>query len=161
MPDFTLPRAVRNISGATTVYMGEMAIIARLHPLIVHFPIALVMVAAIAEIAAIATGDGRYRTVAVINLRAGAAFAFVAVCAGWRLASTPGIEATSLLEWHRWLGAGAAMSTAAAAIATALAERHRTHLVAYRIALFCSASLIAVAGHSGGLLVWGADFLRL
>jgi uncharacterized membrane protein len=141
--------------------MGEMAIIARLHPLIVHFPIALVMVAACAEIAAIATGAGRYRAVAVINLRAGAAFAFVAVCAGWRLASTPGIEATSLLEWHRWLGAGGAILTAAAAIATVRAERRRPDLIAYRIALFGAASLIAVAGHSGGLLVWGADFLRL
>jgi len=138
-----------------------MAIIARLHPLIVHFPIALVIVAAIAEIAAIATGAGRYRAVAMINLRAGAAFAVVAVFAGWRLASAPGIEATSLLEWHRWLGAGASMLTAAAAIGTVRAERHRPHLVAYQIALFCAASLIAVAGHSGGLLVWGADFLRL
>jgi uncharacterized membrane protein len=142
--------------------MGEMAIIARLHPLIVHFPIALVMVAAISEVAAIGTGDKRYRTVAVINLRAGAAFSIVAMLAGWRLASAPGIDATPLLEWHRWLGAGAAMMTAAAAIATRRTERHPPrYLIPYRIALFGAAALVAGAGHSGGLLVWGADFLRL
>ena len=141
--------------------MGEMAIIARLHPLIVHFPIALVMVAAIAEVIATVTSDRRYRVVAVVNVRAGAAFALVAVVAGWRLASAPGIEATPLLEWHRWLGAGATMLTAAATIATFRDERQSSHLMGYRIALFCAASLVAVAGHSGGLLVWGADFLRL
>ena len=138
-----------------------MAIIARLHPLVVHFPIALVMVAATAELLAIATGDRRYRTVAVINLRAGAVFAFLAVIAGWWLASAPGIEATPLLEWHRWLGAAAAIVTAAATFATFQGERQPSRLVAYRIALFCAASLVAIAGHSGGLLVWGADFLHL
>lgn len=138
-----------------------MAIIARLHPLIVHFPIALVIVAALAEIVGIAAGDERYRAVAVMNLRAGAAFAVLAVIAGWRLASAPGIEATSLLEWHRWLGAGTAILTAVAAVATFQPERQPSRLVVYRIALFGAASLVAVAGHSGGLLVWGADFLRL
>jgi uncharacterized membrane protein len=137
-----------------------MAIIARLHPLVVHFPIALVLVAAAAELVAIATGDRRYRTVAVINLRAGGVFAFLAVIAGWRLASAPGIETTPLLEWHRWLGAAAAMLTVAATIATFQDERQPSRLVVYRIALVCAASLVAVAGHSGGLLVWGADFLR-
>jgi hypothetical protein len=30
----------------------------------------------------------------------------------------------------------------------------------YRITLFWAAGLVAVTGHLGGLLVWGADFLR-
>jgi uncharacterized membrane protein len=42
-----------------------MALVGRLHPVIVHFPIALVIVAATAEGAAAATGDRRWRTVAV------------------------------------------------------------------------------------------------
>jgi uncharacterized membrane protein len=139
-----------------------MALVGRLHPLLVHFPIALVMVAAAAEGAAIATGDRRWRTVAVVNVRAGAAFAVLAVIAGWRLASAPGVELTPLLEWHRWLGATAAVSMAAAAMATLRSERWpRHHLWIYRTALFCAASFVAVTGHSGGLLVWGADFLRL
>ena len=129
---------------------------ARLHPLIVHFPIALVIVAAAAEGAAAATGDRRWRDVAVINLRAAAAFAVAAVIAGWRLASASGVESTPILEWHRWLGALAAVSTATAAIATSRVERWSTRdLFIYRMALFCAAALVAVAGHFGGLLVWG------
>jgi len=109
---------------------------ARLHPLIVHFPIALVIVAAAAEGAAAATGDRRWRDVAVINLRAAAAFAVAAVIAGWRLASASGVESTPILEWHRWLGALAAVSTATAAIATSRVERWSTRdLFIYRMAL--------------------------
>jgi uncharacterized membrane protein len=138
-----------------------MALVGRLHPLIVHFPIALVMLAAAAEGAAAATGDWQWRTVAVINVRAGAAFAVAAVIAGWRLASASGVDSTPLLEWHRWLGAIAAVSTVAAAMATYRAERLSCRdLVIYRLALFLAATCVAVTGHVGGLLVWGADFLR-
>lgn len=139
------------------VSTGEMALIGRFHPLIVHFPIALVMVAAWAEGVAMATDDCRWRSVAVTNVRVGAASALAAVIAGWRLAASLGFQSSELLEWHRWLGAVAAALTAAAAVITFRTERH---LRLYRIALFCAATLVAVAGHVGGLLVWGADFLR-
>jgi len=142
--------------------VSPMAFVGRLHPLIVHFPIALVIVAAAAEGAAIGTGDGRWRGVAVVNVRAGAAFAVAAVIAGWRLASAPGVDVTPLLEWHRWLGAVAALSTTAAAAATLGIERRPPRqLWMYWTALFCAASSVAVTGHLGGLLVWGVDFLRL
>ena len=42
-----------------------------------------------------------------------------AAIAGWRLASSPGVEATSSLEWHRWLGTIAAVAVVGAALATA------------------------------------------
>jgi uncharacterized membrane protein len=138
-----------------------MALVGRLHPLIIHFPIALVMLAAAAEGAAAATGDRRWRIVAVINLRAGAAFAVAAVIAGWRLASAPGVDPTPLLEWGGWLGAIAAVLTVATAMATSRVERLSFRgLAIYRLASFFAATCVAVTGHVGGLLVWGADFLR-
>jgi uncharacterized membrane protein len=139
-----------------------MTLVGRLHPLIVHFPIALVIVAAMAEGGAIATGGRRWREVAVVNLRAGAVFAFAAVIAGWRLASATGVEVTPLLEWHRWLGAIGALLTACAATVTFRTERWLPRRVwVYRTLLLCAASFVAGAGHLGGRLVWGADFLRL
>src|SRR5262245_50941320 len=138
-----------------------MALVARLHPMVVHFPIALVLVAAAAECVAFATSDWRWRAVAVMNLRTGAAFALLAAIAGWRLASAPGLEPTPLLEWHRWLGAVAVLSAASAVAATLGGDRRADrHLVVYRTTLFCAAMLVAVTAHLGGLLVWGADFLR-
>jgi uncharacterized membrane protein len=138
-----------------------MALIGRLHPLLVHFPIALVLVAAVAEVVATTTGLSDCRAVALTNLRAGAVFGIGAAIAGWRLASSPGIEATSSLEWHRWLGSIAAIAVVGAALASAGARgRSPLAIWAYRITLFWATALVAVTGHFGGLLVWGADFLR-
>src|SRR5712691_3137807 len=151
----------RNICGPPPVCRGDMALIGRLHPMLVHFPIGLVLIAAAAEVVAMMTDRREWRTVAVANVRAGAAFGIGAAIAGWRLASSPGIEATSSLEWHRWLGAIAAVAVFGAALATAGARgRSPFALWVYRITLFWAAALVAVTGHLGGLLVWGADFLR-
>ena len=138
-----------------------MALIGRLHPLLVHFPIGLVLTAALAEVVAMTTGVSDWRTVALANVRAGAVVTIGAAIAGWRLAASSVIEATSSLEWHRWLGAIAAVAVVGAALATAGA-RNRSPLAVwgYRITLFWAAALVAVTGHLGGLLVWGADFLR-
>ena len=138
-----------------------MALFGRLHPLLVHFPIALVLMAAVAEVVATTTGLSDWRAVALANLRAGAVFGIGAAIAGWRLASSPGIEATSSLEWHRWLGSIAALAVVGAALATAGARgRSPLAMWAYRITLFWATALVAVTSHLGGLLVWGADFLR-
>ena len=138
-----------------------MALLGRLHPLLIHFPIALVITAALAEGAAIVTADENWRTVAVGNVRAGAVFALLATIAGWRLALAPEMEVSPLLEWHRWLGTVAAGAALAAALATR-GVRRRSALGGriYRIALFTAGALVAVTGHVGGLLVWGANFLR-
>jgi uncharacterized membrane protein len=129
--------------------------------MLIHFPIALVIAAVAAESAATAIGDDRWRIVAVANVRAGAVFALIAAAAGWRLALAPGAETTPVLEWHRWVGSIAAAATIAAAIAT-LGTRGRSSITLwmYRVALFGAGALVAVAGHLGGMLVWGADFLR-
>lgn len=137
-----------------------MAFIGRLHPLLIHFPIALVIAAVLAEGIAIATSNDRWRVLAVGNVRAGAVFAALAAVAGWRLALGPGMEASPLLEWHRWLGICAAGATFAAALATSGAGRSAPAMRIYRMALFAAGILVAMTGHLGGVLVWGADFLR-
>ena len=67
-----------------------MALIGRLHPLLIHFPIALVIVAVVAEGVALVTEKDWWRTFAVGNLRTGAAFALIAALAGWRLVGNAG-----------------------------------------------------------------------
>jgi uncharacterized membrane protein len=138
-----------------------MALIGRLHPMLVHFPIGLVLIAAMAELVAMVTDVRLWRTVAVANVCAGAVFTIGAAVAGWHLASLPGIDATSSLEWHRWLGTIAAVAVLGAALATAGARGQSSFAMwVYRITLFWAATLIAITSHLGELLVWGADFLR-
>jgi uncharacterized membrane protein len=137
-----------------------MALTGRLHPLLVHFPIALVLIAAIAELVSVTTRFPGCHTVAVANIRAGAAFAVASAGAGWLVASSRIVEASAALEWHRWLGLMAALAAVAAALTTGNIDWSPRRLWLYRIALFSAAACVAVAGHFGAVLVWGADFLR-
>jgi uncharacterized membrane protein len=138
-----------------------MALIGRIHPLLIHFPIALLIAAAAAEAAATTTGSPRWHQVAVVNAYAGAAFAGLAVAAGWQLSFAPAMEPTSLLAWHKWLGTSSGALAAAAALTSLSGRREWRGMVwGFRITLLGAAILVAIAGHLGGLMVWGADFLR-
>jgi len=137
-----------------------MALTGRFHPLLVHFPIALVLIAAVAELVFLTTQFPEWHMVAVANIRAGAAFAVASAGAGWILAASRIVEASPALEWHRWLGLVTALAAVTAALATGEIDRPPRRLWVYRIALFSAAGLVGVAGHFGAVLVWGADFLR-
>jgi uncharacterized membrane protein len=137
-----------------------MALTGRLHPLLVHFPIALILIAAIAELIFLVTRSPWWQTVAVANVRAGAVFAAGSAGAGWVLASSHIVEASPALEWHRWLGLMAAIAAITAALMTRKIDPPVKPQLLFRIALFSAAAIVAVAGHFGAVLVWGADFLR-
>jgi uncharacterized membrane protein len=138
-----------------------MLLIGRLHPLVLHFPIGLVLAAAAAELLAILTRRESWRTLGVANARAGAALAAVTAIAGWALTYAPFVEPSRVLEWHRWIGvAGATVAIGAAVVSTQLRAQSKHWLVLYQAGLFGAAALIGLAGHLGGTLVWGADFLH-
>jgi uncharacterized membrane protein len=138
-----------------------MALMGRLHPLLVHFPIALVLIAAVAELVAMATRVPEWRAVAVANVRAGAVFAVGSAAAGWLLASSRLVDPSVSLERHRWLGTCAAIAAIGAAFTTGGVVRNPSPQLmwVYRVAVFFAAGLVGVAGHFGAVLVWGADFL--
>jgi uncharacterized membrane protein len=138
-----------------------MAYIGKFHPLLVHFPIALVLAAAAAELVVLATPRQAWRTVAVANIRAAAALGVVTAITGWLFASSPLVDASPSLEWHRWLGlAGAAGAIGAALLSSRLHGSSRRTAFVYRLTLFVTALLVAITGHLGGTLVCGAEFLQ-
>jgi uncharacterized membrane protein len=138
-----------------------MSFIGKFHPLLVHFPIALVLVAAVAELVVIATSRTAWRTVAVANIRAGAAIGVVTAITGWLFAGTPFVDVGPSLEWHRWLGLAAEVGAIGAALLSLpLHVSARRSPFVYRVMLFTTALLVAITGHLGGTLVWGAGFLR-
>jgi uncharacterized membrane protein len=137
-----------------------MTLTGRLHPLLLHFPIALVIVAALAELAATRAHQRVWHAVAVANVRMAALFAVAAAVTGWMLASTSAVDDVRSLQWHRWVGTAAAVSTIAAALMATINQQSSTQRWAYRIGLWGAAALVAVTGHLGATLVWGADFLR-
>jgi uncharacterized membrane protein len=137
-----------------------MVLTGRLHPLLVHFPIALVLCATAAELAAVATRRPVWQAVAFIQTRAGALCAAGAAAAGWLLARAPETDVSTTLEWHGWLGLAATSAAIIAATATIGAERSEARRRVYRVALFASAATIGIAAHLGAMLVWGAHFFH-
>jgi len=134
----------------------QMLLIGRIHPVLVHFPIGLVLAAAAAELIAIHRRRPAWHTVAVANVRAGAAMGVLTAVAGWVLASAPFVEPTRLLSWHGRMGVAAAVAAVGAALfSTWPRVPSRRSVFVYRAALFGAAALVAIAGHLGGMLVWG------
>jgi len=128
--------------------------------MLVHFPIALALIAAGTEALAILTRRPAWRNLALVNTRAGALFAAAAAAAGWVFARDAG-AASDGLEVHRWLAIGStAMMVAAAVLTVGMPASPRSHRL-YRIFLFVSAAGIAVTAHLGGMLVWGENFFHI
>src|SRR6266699_1837184 len=101
---------VGNKPRAGPIYVGVMAFAGRLHPLLLHFPIALIIVAAIAELTAMLTTVRAWHAVAVANVRAGAVFAVATAITGWLMASSAVVDDVRTLDWHRWMGTTAAVA---------------------------------------------------
>lgn len=126
----------------------------RLHPLAVHFPVALILSAGLAELPGAFRRKPAWHEFSRFSITLGALGALIAVPLGWLAAGAPGSDA--LTEWHRWLGTATGLTSAAAAL---LARTH--HLTAYRATLAVGVALVAAAGHLGGVLTHGEDFVQI
>jgi uncharacterized membrane protein len=126
----------------------------------VHFPIALITFAFIAELLFMLTGRESFKTVLRFCLWMGLLTAVPTVALGWARA-THGSFAGDLTQWtlffHRWLGVATVSVAFLCAIACEVRARSdgpRTRLVA-RIALAIGALLVGATGAFGGALVYG------
>lgn len=132
----------------------------RLHPVIVHFPIALLLVAAFAELL-LAVGFLRASGPDIVRFcwYGGTASALAAGGLGWLAAYEMG-AGTAHLDTHRYLGLA---SVAIAILGLGLEARARnrepgssTRL--WRVWLVLSTATVGATGHFGGMLVFGPDF---
>jgi uncharacterized membrane protein len=137
-----------------------MELAGRLHPMLVHFPIALALIAAGAEALGIVTRRPAWHGLALANVRAGALFALGATAAGWLFARGAG-QASDGLEIHRWLAIGSTAAMITAAILTIRLTACPKNRRLYRVFLFASALGISITAHLGGMLVWGENFLHI
>lgn len=132
----------------------------RLHPMIVHFPIVLLVAALVLELLLTRRKNEALRPVVGWLLWGGAVSAGVAVLFGWFL-KTQDVYEGDLVELHQWLGIVCAMLALIAAWVHRLvfAKRRRRLLATYRLALGLSALGVGIAGHYGASLTHGEDFL--
>jgi uncharacterized membrane protein len=122
----------------------------RLHPLLVHLPIGILLLAFGLECYARWRRRQDLKPAIDLALAAGALSAVATAVTGWLLSQQGGYEET-LLQRHQWLGFG----TAALALLVWLGKAQRWYFPVFAVMV---AALIA-AGHFGGSLTHGANYL--
>jgi uncharacterized membrane protein/mono/diheme cytochrome c family protein len=138
--------------------------VSRMHVVLVHFPIGLIIAAGLIEFVRLRAAPQRGRSsTASLCLALGAIGALAAAASGWQLAELepPGRALERTLFLHRWTGvatAGTALLTLGLGYLQA-ASVSVTLFRAYRIALVLCVLLVSAAGHFGGEMVHGEDFL--
>jgi uncharacterized membrane protein len=138
-------------------------LLGRLHPLVVHFPIALLVTAASVEAVNLLRGRPIAGEVVFTCLGLGAAGAVVAAILGWQAGAHADFtgRAAEMLDTHYWLGIGSAVGSVVA-LGLCVAERRESSPVlrrAYLTGLMGCGVVVGVAGHYGGMLVFGDDHL--
>lgn len=141
---------------------GLIGFLGKFHPVIIHFPIALVIMAAVFVLSRLVSGREFFDPMAVITMYWAAIFAILAALLG--LARASGANFPSFLdeyfEWHRLLGLASAGLTTITAV-TGYVWRHngsRKAMVLFRILLAVNVILIGITGHLGATLVYGPNY---
>jgi uncharacterized membrane protein len=126
--------------------------VGRFHPLVVHFPIALILLVAAIECAGLFQRGKSIHASAGFVLALATVSALAAASLGWMLGRNGGYEG-SLVTRHMWGG----ISLAAALVICCAVRAWNTKL--YGAALFATVCLMAWTSDQGGKLTHGAGFL--
>ena len=131
-----------------------------LHPLAVHFPVGLLLFAAILELFTVKNFHSKLRTGINVLVLAGALSAIIAVVFGLLQART-GDYGKDALTIHQWTGIGTAVLAVFCLFILRRAQKNTsTGLIkTYRSTIFSTAIAISVAGHLGASLTHGSDYL--
>lgn len=135
------------------VERGDLSqFVGRFHPLVVHFPIALVLLALVVECASLFQWGKSVHATAGFVLALATVSALAAAFLGWMLGRSGGYEG-SLVTRHMWGG----ISLAAALVFCGAIRAWNTKL--YGAALFATVCLMAWTSDQGGKLTHGNSFL--
>lgn len=135
----------------------------RAHPILVHFPIALLLTAFGLELVRVVRRADRPSGTALTCCGLGVLGAIAAGVSGWINADveTHSARVAETMEWHRWIAIVAAGIVAAAWVLGVVARRpERVRIRRWWVTLLAlGAAGIGFAGHLGGDMVWGSGYL--
>ena len=134
---------------------GFGSILTRLHPATVHFPIALLLMAALTELIAIARPSAGLFGGVRVMVWGGAVGAIVAAGFGWAHTGL-WLGGDTTMQWHRWTGTTLAIAAPVAALLS-----FRENRLAFRVLLFAIAATLFAQGYWGGELAHGPGHLGI
>ncbi len=142
---------------------GVMSAAGRFHPMMVHFPIALLVSAALARCLML-MGWVKWAGPAVrFCVLIGGISAVVAACLGWLNAGWPGSGESfgEVIFNHRWLGVATAVWGVVLIVMVEMEAGKSSKEISNltTLGLFLGAGLVGAAGHFGGIMVFGPDYL--
>jgi uncharacterized membrane protein len=144
---------------------GLWGALGRLHPFLVHFPVALLTAALVAEVLCVVKREWRYTESARFMITAALWLSVPAAISGFARADAVELDAArqGLFAIHRIAGIA---TPVLAFLAVGLAEGSRRsgqvwELLLYRVVLLLAAAGAAVAGYCGGEIVFGPGFFPL
>ncbi len=137
--------------------------IGKLHLLVLHFPLALIIVAALADGLWLWRRKVLFREAGYFCILFGAAAAIPTMITGLMLIGTMSLtpDAASVGEMHESLGI---MTASVAVVAAAVRVFLRNNLSGmwawvYGMLILAALVLVGLTGHYGGLLAFGKDYL--
>ena len=158
------PNKKNNPPKVETSWRQVLIYAGKFHPLVIHFPIALTITAALSEVVFMKTKNIILSNVARVNLMLACISAILATVLGWVNGEFIRVSADmeSVLFRHRWFGISSTICLICAIFFSESARRLNSLKLnlGYRASLFIAALLIAVTGHFGGTLVFGSDYFN-
>ena len=140
-------------------------VIGEFHPLIVHFPIALILAAGLAEFLFLVTKYQLFGNAARFCIIIGALGALAAMTSGHFAEESRTFvgDYKEIVETHGDLGGITAIGAVIAALLSELARAKKSAWLmwAYRGALLICVGLVSATGYFGGMLVFGRDHFKL
>ncbi len=130
----------------------------RLHPIAVHFPIALIVTACLIEVFGATRRQSKPSPAALMCLAIGAGGACFAATSGWLNASFESVTSDTA-ELHRWLGVSVAgLSVVLAFFGLAIRDKNKG-VMPFRLGLLLATGIVGYGGHLGGGLTHGETYV--
>ena len=127
--------------------------VGRFHPMLVHLPIGFLLLLAVLELLAVRAQFKHLAGASRVILIVSVPVTLVTAMTGWLLAGGGDYD-RDLLFQHRWAGVSVAVCSV---VLLVVHQRHQLRL--YRWLLVGLVALLGFAGHQGGSLTHGSDYL--
>lgn len=131
----------------------------KFHPPTVHFPIALLIASAIAELLFIFTKNTLFDHASRFCVSFGMIGAIAASILGWFFGGFHLSDTNWIMTTHRWFGTSTAIVSVILLWLSEVSRKRRSEIMRYRfrVLLFISATLVSVTGFFGGAMIYGID----